>query len=195
MNISKHTKNRYVERYVSLAENETPSSYLAKNEERVAEWITKEMEHATLFFTGQIKSKHTVNYYITNNNHIYITDTRSNNVITTYPVQYGFSEDIDKSITDMVLKELKEHQDSTKDKQADNRKSLDELYKSQAEAEDEVKLLENKLKQAKDNKRLVDDIIDLTISDNTALVAKEKDLAYKLINSKYYLQEIQEKVL
>lgn len=196
MNITKHTVERYVERYINLNSTESTKSYLATNENKVREWIMKEFESAELFYTGQIKNKSTVNYYLLKaSNRIYITDTNDSSIITTYPIEFGFSAEIDKQIATMVIKELNDTKHAITAKREENQTTLEDLYTDKERKEDQVKDLEVQLQKAKNDLNLAKELIDSVTSDNTELNRKEKASAEKLINSKYYTKEVADRVL
>lgn len=196
MNITKHTVERYVERYINLNSTESTKSYLATNENKVREWIMKEFESAELFYTGQIKNKSTVNYYLLKaSNRIYITDTNDSSIITTYPIEFGFSAEIDKQIATMVIKELNDTKHAITAKREENQTTLEDLYADKERKEDQVKDLEAQLQKAKNDLNLAKELIDSVTSDNTELNRKEKASAEKLINSKYYTKEVADRVL
>lgn len=196
MNITKHTVERYVERYINLNSTESTKSYLATNENKVREWIMKEFESAELFYTGQIKNKSTVNYYLLKaSNRIYITDTNDSSIITTYPIEFGFSAEIDKQIATMVIKELNDTKHAITAKREENQTALEDLYADKERKEDQVKDLEAQLQKAKNDLNLAKELIDSVTSDNTELNRKEKASAEKLINSKYYTKEVADRVL
>lgn len=196
MNITKHTVERYVERYINLNSTESTKSYLVTNESKVRDWIMKEFESAELFYTGQIKNKSTVNYYLLKaSNRIYITDTNDSSIITTYPIEFGFSAEIDKQIATMVIKELNDTKHAITAKREENQTTLEDLYADKERKEDQVKDLEAQLQKAKNDLNLAKELIDSVTSDNTELNRKEKASAEKLINSKYYTKEVADRVL
>lgn len=187
MNVSKHALERYAERYIKPLE--TPKAYVTLHADELRERILKEMETATLLFTGQIKAKITMNYYL-QGNRIYITDTSNNTVVTTYPIEYGFGEEIDKTIASGLLAELAKVEEKATEARTETEQSISDI-KANLELNDNlVKSLEAKLELAKQERDVLKSSLDLAVAKNTEAVRDVKDIAYKIINGKYFTQEV-----
>lgn len=187
MNVSKHALERYAERYIKPLE--TPKAYVTLHADEVRDRIIKEMETATLLFTGQIKAKVTMNYYL-QGNRIYITDTSNNTVVTTYPIEYGFGEEIDTIIANRLLKELAEAEKKAEQSRVDTEETIADVKANLDLADNQIKSLEDKLDLAKKEKEVLKSNLDLATAKNTEAIRSIKDVAYKIINSKYFTQEV-----
>ena len=186
MNVTNHALERYVERYIKPLE--TPKAYITLHGDEVREWINKELETATLLFKGQIKDKITRHYYL-QGNRVYITDTDDGAVITTYPIEYGFGEEIDKTIASGLLKELAEAEQKAEESRVDTEQTIADVKTKLDLADNQIKSLEDKLALAKKEKDVLKSNLDLATAKNTEAIRSIKDVAYKIINSKYFTQE------
>jgi hypothetical protein len=187
MNVSKHALERYAERYIKPLE--TPKAYVTLHTDEVRDRIIKEMETATLLFTGQIKAKVTMNYYL-QGNRIYITDTSNNTVVTTYPIEYGFGEEIDKTIASGLLAELAKAEQKAEQTRVDTEEAIADVKANLDLADNQIKSLEDKLDLAKKEKEVLKSNLDLAVAKNTEAIRSIKDVAYKIVNSKYYSMEV-----
>ena len=187
MNVTNHALERYVERYIKPLE--TPKAYITLHGDEVREWINKELETATLLFKGQIKDKITRHYYL-QGNRVYITDTEDNTVITTYPIEYGFGEEIDKTIASGLLKELADAEQKAEQARLDTEQTIADIKAKVELADNQIKSLEAKLALAKKEKDVIKTNLDLATAKNTESIRSIKDVAYKIINGKYYSMEV-----
>lgn len=187
MNVSKHALERYAERYIKPLE--TPKAYITLHADEVRERILKEMETARLLFTGQIKDKITRNFYI-NGSRIYITDTDDVTVITTYPIEYGFGEDIDKTIAKALLADLDTAKREATEQQVNTEDTIENINIQLEQVDKDIKSLEDKLALAKQEKEALKVNLDLAVARNTEAIKDVKELAYKIVNGKYFTQEI-----
>lgn len=187
MNVSKHALERYAERYIKPLE--TPKAYITLHADEVRERILKEMETAHLLFTGQIKDKITRNFYI-NGSRIYITDTDDVTVITTYPIEYGFGEDIDKTIAKALLADLDTAKREATEQQVNTEDTIENINIQLEQVDKDIKSLEDKLALAKQEKEALKVNLDLAVARNTEAIKDVKELAYKIVNGKYFTQEV-----
>ena len=142
-----------------------------------------------MLFKGQIKDKITRHYYL-QGNRVYITDTEDNTVITTYPIEYGFGEEIDKTIANGLLKELAEAEKEAEQARVDTEGTIADVKAKLDLADNQIKSLEAKLSLAKKEKDVLKSNLDLATAKNTESIRNVKDVAYKIINGKFFTQEI-----
>lgn len=108
--VSKHAKERYVERCRDKAAGLEVQAYVAAHEERIQEDVNQMIQHGSLAYTGKQrggKGEVILEVYI-KDLWIILADQQARNVITLYKVNLGCGADLDKLYMDRMLNNLKQ---------------------------------------------------------------------------------------
>lgn len=130
-----------------------------------------------------------IDFYIDDNYIEYVCDLKRMTIITLFPVDWGFPEDINNEIAEGLLKKIREQKvivDAIKLKQS-NIKSKNDIERGKIKSE--INILQEQIKQLECQIRKLDNNdqeVDLEVSVATKCF---EDLAYKLTYSKNYKME------
>ena len=94
--LTRHVKQRYCERILHIAQSEV-KPYMVQNDERITADITKMLEYAILFWTGQIFEYATTEYWLNGDVVMLVSTDSAKSLITLFRVNFGFPEDVNKS--------------------------------------------------------------------------------------------------
>ena len=103
MNISKHAMDRFAMRICGYTDVLSARQYINSNEEKITEDINKLIEHSVLLWTAQINGDKSTKNYRIRDNIILVTDTADSALITLYRIDFGFGDDIDRTISLKLL--------------------------------------------------------------------------------------------
>lgn len=191
MNITKHAKRRYVERILGITTRNEVLEYVAKNSERIEEYVKTLYEYADFIWKGQIGDNITRNYFL-KDDIIIVTDTQNTAIITLYKVDYGFPEKTNLKIAKDLKSEIarltnKYNKEIEKSKNKIDRKEL-ELQNTELE----IKSLENQIKLLKEKQDLLKNEIKC-LKNNGQLINEEiKRNTILLVNSIDYKADLKE---
>lgn len=101
--ISKHAKERYVERIMNRSDLKEITVYIQENEDKIYTDINKMLEYGTIVYTGLMKdtkkdSRQAYNKMsvIIQNSWVLIVDINNNIVVTLYKIDLGADEEFNK---------------------------------------------------------------------------------------------------
>ena len=202
MNITKHARERWAERIRGVDKSFVPA-YITQNEKQIQEDINKTFEASTLLYTGQISysgGKASSKYFL-KDSLVIITDTSEQNIITLYPMDYGFPEEtgLDKTIRDALLKELDkvegeitQSQSDFEDKLGDNEMDSNTVTNQLKDLEEQEHELTKRKRALEAEKRALDESRKVLRSGSVELNQKRKNLVSQLVNSKFLLHDMSE---
>lgn len=109
--ITKHAKERYVERILNKDNNNEIQTFIVQNEEKILNDITKMITYGELIYTGKQATKdnksNTVNVYL-NGCWIVLVDAFTNNVITLYKVDLWCGDEFNEEYIRRMLEKINE---------------------------------------------------------------------------------------
>lgn len=104
MNITNHAKERYVERIQGITKTSDIKQYIAQNEDRVTEHITKLYDYSEKIFTGQAGGdKTTKDFYLNGDICLVLGD---NCILTIYKINFAFPEETRLRVIADLKKEI-----------------------------------------------------------------------------------------
>jgi hypothetical protein len=108
--ISKHAKERYAERIMDKSNKTDITVFIANNEAKIKEDISKMIEFGELIYTGKPIANFNnrlVDLYL-NGTWVVIVDNSNLNVITLYSIDLGLGNDYNKDYIGRLLNKLEE---------------------------------------------------------------------------------------
>ena len=110
-NISKHARERYVQRLLNKEDNNEIQRFIVENEEKIQTDINKMIVYGDLIYSGKQSQKDgkgsVVDVYL-KDCWIVLTDQKSNNVITLYKIDLGCGDDFNLQYIDKMMNKLNE---------------------------------------------------------------------------------------
>ena len=107
--ISKHAKERYVERLLGKDNNNEIQSFIVQNEDKILNDITKMITYGELIFSGKQSTRNdksnTVHVYL-QGCWIVLVDAFTNNVITLYKVDLGCGDKLNTEYITLMLERI-----------------------------------------------------------------------------------------
>lgn len=190
INITKHAFDRYAERILGYTDQFAARQYVNANEEKVTEDINKLFSFSTLLWTGQINGdKSTKNYYL-KDNIILVTDTSNTALITLYRIDFGFSNEIDRIISEKLLEEILELQNKLSERKMAVAETAEIKKAELSNIESELFILKNQVKLLEFKRQAKDSEIKVLFND-VEIVSKQIEVkALKLCNSLEYKKEL-----
>jgi hypothetical protein len=189
LNITKHIKERYVERIIGITTKQELQFYIGQNSEKITEHIMKIYENAEYLWTGQIGDNVTRHYYIANDI-VLVANTNNDALITLYKVDFDFPDKTNK----MIVKDLKIKIQELSDKynnEVSLSKDLIDKNKERVEILDlEVVVINKQLDLLKHRKvALMEENKEMLMGQS---ITKEELKKYisRLVNSKEYREDI-----
>lgn len=107
--ISKHAKERYVERIMSKSDNNEIQRYIVENDEKIIDYINKLIHHGDLIYSGKQTQKdskgNVIDVYLKNCWCI-LVDNKASNVITVYKIDLGCGDEFNQQYIDKMMEKL-----------------------------------------------------------------------------------------
>lgn len=141
--ISKHAKERFVERILGIPKEEV-KSYLAKNESIVEEHILEMYTYSEKIWSGQLFGNITRNYYL-RDDIVIVVDTNDQCIVTVFYVDFGLTRDGNRRLVKVLLEEKEQIE---KDLEKVNQSIQEEIAICSVEleqVESEISLLKSRL--------------------------------------------------
>ena len=114
--ISRHCKERYVERVKGKDDHSDIALFVNMNEERIEADINKMATYGEVIYTGSLKDKNIVTV-ILNGTWVLLTDKNITKAITMYKIDFGLGEEFNKDFIAKMMVRIQEamiHLDAAK---------------------------------------------------------------------------------
>lgn len=105
MNITNHTKLRYVQRVIGIADERESRQYLAQNEDSVLEGAKEMFEQSTYVWTGCIGGNKVSHFHLYDDM-VLVVDEPKNAVVTMFRCDFGFPPTINKQTIKSLMSEI-----------------------------------------------------------------------------------------
>lgn len=108
--ISEHVKVRYCERIMNKNDKGDAAVFLANNQQKVIDDITKLVEYGELIYQGRSiveYNKQPVRIYL-NGTWVIVVDDKKNNVVTLYSIDLGVGKEFNENYINKLLDKLNE---------------------------------------------------------------------------------------
>lgn len=86
MNLTKHSKERFIERTMGYKEEQEIAQYLTLNEKIVTERMMKLFESSEKIYRGKMKDYESADTYLNKNGWVFIVDYKKDCIVTVYQV-------------------------------------------------------------------------------------------------------------
>lgn len=113
--VSKHCKERYVERLMSKSDNNERQRYIVENEEKITDYINKLIQHGNLIYSGkqtQKDSKGNIIDIFLKDTWCILADNKNRNVITVYKIDLGCGDEFNLQYIDKMIEKLNKSKDN-----------------------------------------------------------------------------------
>lgn len=189
MDITKHAKQRYVERILDITKENETKAYMNTHDEEITKAIKKLLEKSTLIFKGAISAlKQTQEYYLKDNICI-VCD--NNSIRTIYLLNFAFPEEVTKVVIDGLIKEIKTLEEKIKEEN-ETIKVVDmsvnqenNLLNLKIKAlQDEIEMYQNEIKHNEMKKTLARNTVKV-LSKNLQIYAEQ------LLSNNQYKKDIE----
>lgn len=140
MEITKHAQERYVQRVMGYTEKIEIASYIAQNEDLIADRITKMCEYGELIYSGKVKEGNFVNVYL-HDTWVLLCDRKNEKAITLYKVDLITGND---EFNKLFVNEMKKKIDAIN---LDLLKAKDNCNNSKLELRDSIEFNTRRIKE------------------------------------------------
>ncbi|WP_067923902.1 hypothetical protein [Alicyclobacillus shizuokensis] len=162
MNLTKHFKQRYVERIVGITTVPERQHYIIAHEEQINRHVHQLFEHARFLWRGQIGDNMTRNYYI-RDNIIIVTDVDNTCFITVFKCDLGFPEPVNRQTIKGLLREVDKLNAQLERAEAKSKITVDRLKTQMSTLDEQIVILERQLDMLRHKRDLIQaEIIDAT---------------------------------
>lgn len=192
MDVTKHCRERYVERIKGINNSIERKEYIANNQEQIDIDINKLFEFAKFIDTEQIGGDKTSKNFYINDNIILVVNTENTVIITLYKVDFGFSPKTNRNIIKDLLEEIEEEKNNVvkfdnRNKEYRNSQQLkiDEYKNKISELEESISLYKTKINS-------INNEIYIQTKEGNISLLKLKDRVNKLCNSIEYKNDLKQ---
>ena len=153
--VTKHAKERYAEGIMSKSDKLEINKYIAENEDKIVENITKMVKYGKIVYSGNNPRKdkngstNKVNIYA-NKAWVLILSAERNEVITLFKVDLGLDDDFNNLYVEKVMAKLVEQQKILEETQKQVIDENKNIRRSMEENNDKIKAYKRYTKQLED---------------------------------------------
>lgn len=113
LEISKHAKERYVERIMDYNDKTEIVQFISEHDEKINKDINKMVEYGELLYSGRsLKDKNTITNIYLKDTWVVIVDNNKNLVVTLYKIDLKVDEDFTKEYVSKLLDKLNKEKDN-----------------------------------------------------------------------------------
>lgn len=188
-NFTKHFVERWVERIVGIKTEKERNDYISTNREMIIEHANKTFEYGQFIYKGQIGDNVTRNYHI-KDNLVFVTNTNDDAFITIYPVDLGFTDELNSTVRRGLIEEIKK---LTAEKEEVEFQILLEVEDKEHQAsaiDDNIKILEEQLANLRRQKTFVQEEVKNIRSKSLDTGLELRKYTLMLVNSKEYKKDL-----
>jgi predicted transcriptional regulator len=153
MELTNHAYERYCERILNISENDI-KKYLEENKEDVKNSFIELLNKSIFLFKGAYCENNIVNYYVVDN-FIIVVNESNEAIITLYKINFGLGEDINKIVTNELIKKInilkEKEQEETKNKE----KEISEIEMDIDRIDLDIEKLTNEIELLNKNKNIL----------------------------------------
>lgn len=194
MNITRHCKERYVQRLLNITDKQEISTYITKNDEQIIKDVTELFEKSSLVYTGKTGGDMLTDkcFYLADDVAFVVANDKSGNIITIYKLNFNLPSDVTQICIDSLLKHISDCEDEyAKTKNESESKILD-LESSNEQINLEIKHMEECIKNLR-NRQEINTMEQKVIKEELKNILKKQQLyAIQLFSNNYLKQEIKD---
>jgi len=185
MNVKNHVYFRYCQRILNMQDKKEINEYTFQNKDKITDDIISLFNQATYLWTGVLGENKPMNFYIYDGI-CFVCTINNESIVTLYKLNYGFTEDIDKSIINGLLAEICKVNEKINKITEHKDKILPVKEYEISNIDNEISVLQEQIKILEKKKSHITEEINV-INDELNFVLLEKDkIARQLVNSINY---------
>jgi hypothetical protein len=154
MELTNHAYERYCERFLNISESNI-KNYLEENKESIRNSFIELFNKSIFLFKGAYCENNIVNYYVVDN-FIIVVNESNEAIITLYKINFGLGEDINKIVTNELIKKInilkEKEQEETKNKE----KEISEIEMNINRIDSDIEKLTNEIEILNKNRNILE---------------------------------------
>jgi DNA repair exonuclease SbcCD ATPase subunit len=191
VNLTKHFKQRYVERIVGITTPTERGQYIVANDAQINEHAHKLFEHARFLWRGQLGDNITRNYYI-RDDIIIVTDTDNTCFVTVFKVDLGFPEAVNRQTVKGLLKEIDKLNVQYEKAEAKAKSKMERLQAQVSTIDEQIASLERQIETLRHKRDTIQAEIKDVMNDARYIQEELRKLCVTLCNSVDYRTDLAE---
>lgn len=184
MEISKHAKERYVERVVGITDTNGIVGYLMANEDLVNERIEKAVTFGKLIYTGALNGHKGAKVYCNTSGLIAIVATNADLVITIYQIDFGLGEEFNELYVTNSLEKLEKLEEELIAIEEDNSRQFKEIEEEKEINKEAIKRYNILIKQLENRNKALDEVRGTLTTKRSIKESDIKDLVEGMTRKK-----------
>lgn len=190
INITKHAFKRYAQRFKGIDKNNIDANITFYKDMYQTE-LDKMFENSRLIYTGKFNGNETTNFRLVDNI-ILVTDLVDSKIITLYRIDFGFDREIDKMITEDLIRKLNQAEEHYINKECEIEKEEEKLNSQLDDMSIDIQCMEETLNNTKESYKALKIYRDSFINEKEIAKSKMNLIAKKLIYSNEYRKQMVE---
>jgi hypothetical protein len=188
-NCTNHFLERWVERVVGITTEKEKKEYITKNKQMITEHANESFERSDFIWKGQLGDNITRHYYLMDDI-VFITNTSDDALITTYKVDLGFTEDLNRTVRRGLVLEVKRLREEKENIELQILEEVEEKFHQADNLEEEIKIMELQLANIKKQREFLKEEAKMLQSKSLNTGLELKKYTIMLVNSKEYKDDL-----
>lgn len=182
MVISHHARVRYCQRVLKIIDETEVKDYIRDHEREINNVLHDWLDDGLRFFKGDLL-EYGVKEYVLSNYFVLVLNETGGELITLFPVQFGWSEKVTRATVDAMMLEIKEYEDKLATSIMDTAAKT-EILRSKLEATDmEISAMELDLAQLKKRRGILAQALELEENEPRRWQSQIANVAASLVRS------------
>lgn len=190
ISISEHARTRYTERIKNINDVLLKKQFILLHKDKINEFIYKNLKYATFVYKGQIGKSHTTSNYYICDGVIFITNSDNTKLITLYKVDFDLPDKVNKYAAKELLNDIFDMQKKLEKTNEEINDFVDDKKDEIQNYKDKIIELEEQISSYKLKININEDLIKDKQKDSNLIKLKLKEYLNKLLNSKYYKNDL-----
>lgn len=154
MNLTKHIKERYVERTMGYTDEQEIARYITLNEDIITERIIKLFESSEKIYRGKMKDHESCDVYINKNGWVFIVDYKKECIVTLYRVDLKVDdEELNRTFCEKMLTKINEYKQEYETAALESLSQAETNQKQINEIDDKLKLYNTYISALQDERK------------------------------------------
>lgn len=191
MNISKHCRQRFVERIKGITNTVERNAYITNNMERIDEHIETMFSFAQFVYRGRIGGDMTIkSFYIHRDVAFVVAD---DTIVTIFKINFEFPADAKDYVINSLLIKIKELDDIIAEEKSLVQEEVAKLDNEKEKNNLEIAHLEERLRLLKAKNKLIDDEKAILSQQTAETMRQQERYAVQLFGMSCYKQDVKDK--
>lgn len=192
MQITKHARQRYVERIKGITNTVERNAYITNNMERIDEHIETMFGYAQFVYRGRIGGDMSMKSFFIHQDIAFVV-SENETIVTIFKINFEFPIDAKNYVINSLVRSIKEL-----DEQIASEKEMVAIEVNKIDAEREannleIGVLEEKMRLLKSKNKLLEEEKTLLIQEVGTTAKEQERFAYQLFANTDYKQDIKDK--